>query len=142
MQGREAAIFLIPPDLLPGAVLGTSGIQAFGRKVIDKGVAHIEAQVVFDEVCYRGAEHELKWAINEMIGLPVVYVYPKTELVGKACLIEEAKPKLLAVMDFFLNRLGSDKVPRGYGNGYDQYEYSRNLLLHGTAMLLNGVVAG
>lgn len=120
LHRSEAGVFLVPPDLLPGAVLGARRIEAFGREVINKGIADVDAQVVFHEVCHGGTEHELKRAIDEMIGLPVMYVQPNTELVGEACLIEEAKPQLLAVVNFLLHRLRGGEVAGGDDKRYNQ----------------------
>lgn len=82
LQRGQSWIFLIVPDLLPGAVLGPGCIKAFCRKMIGEGVANVKPQVILNKIGYSRSNQELEGPINEIVRLAIVDVYPKAKLVG------------------------------------------------------------
>src|SRR5688500_3625705 len=74
LQGDEAGILLIPPNLLPGAVFRPRCIQSFARKMMDKSISEIYTKVVFNEVSERRTKKKLEGSVDEIVGHPVVNI--------------------------------------------------------------------
>jgi hypothetical protein len=75
------------------------------RKVIDKCIASIGSQIIFDVERNSRSHQKLKRSFNEIICSPVMHVKPETPSLGQPRLIEIPQPKLLTVVNFLLRTL-------------------------------------
>lgn len=92
LHRRQGWIFLSPRYLLPWTMFCAGSFQTLWRKVFCQRIAHVNPQVLFDEVSHGGPDEKLEWTINEMVSHPVVNVKPDAELICQPGLIQIAKP--------------------------------------------------
>src|SRR5262249_39254683 len=92
LGGCQSGVFLVPDNLLPGAMFRPCGVQAFGRKILRQCIPQVNPQVVLYIIDERRTKEELIRTVNEVIGLPVVDVCPDPEFVAEPGLSEISHP--------------------------------------------------